>query len=135
MIRGKRILVVEDEFMVAAMLTDALEDAGAVPVGPASSVVEGLGLIEQHQLDAAVVDWNLMGELSHDIARALRARGVPCIISTGYGSVGEEFAHIPRLTKPYTPQAMLGELARLLSSAPTMPVPDDPGPIASGGAA
>jgi len=119
MISGKRVLVVEDEFMVAAMLADALDEEGAIPIGPASSVNEGLSLIETQQIDAAVVDWNLMGELSHEIARELSVRNVPFLISTGYGSIGEEFGHVPRLTKPYTPLAMIAELRKIF--------PDDPG--------
>ena len=116
MITGKRVLVVDDEFMVAAMLTNALEDAGAEPVGPASTVREALDMVAAHALDAALLDWNLMGEMSTDIARALAAKGVPFVVTTGYGSVGEEFDSAPRLAKPYTPEAMIAELGKLLGA-------------------
>lgn len=116
MITGKRVLVVDDEFMVAAMLVDALEEAGAVPVGPASSLREGLDMVAAQPLDAALLDWNLLGEMSDAIARALVAKGVPFIITTGYVSLGSEFDHVPRLAKPYTPEAMIAELGRLLAA-------------------
>lgn len=116
MIAGKRVLVVDDEFMVAAMLVDALEEAGAVPVGPASTVREGLEMVAIQKLDAALLDWNLLGEMSEAIARALVAKSVPFIITTGYVSLGGEFENAPRLAKPYTPEAMIAELGRLLGS-------------------
>lgn len=118
MMAGKRVLVVDDEFMVAAMLIDTLEDIGAVPIGPASTVAEALGLVTANTLDAAILDWNLNGEAGTPIARALNERRVPYLISTGYGSVADEFAAIPRLTKPYTPPTLLAELEKLLRPLP-----------------
>ena len=115
MIAGKRILVVDDEFMVAAMLVDALEDAGAVPIGPASTLREGLDMVAAQPLDAALLDWNLVGDMSDDIARALVAKGVPFIVTTGYVSLGSEFDQVQRLAKPYTPEAMIAEVSRLLA--------------------
>lgn len=110
MIAGKRVLVVEDEFLVAAMLEDELLDHGATVVGPAASLAEGLRLAKGGEFDLAVIDWNLDGEYSAPIAAALREAGVPFVISTGYGMVPQDFAECPLLTKPYDP----GELVRLL---------------------
>lgn len=118
MMAGKHVLVVDDEFMVAAMLVDTLEDIGAIPVGPASSVAEALGLVTANHLDAAILDWNLNGDPGTPIARSLRERNVPFLISTGYGSISEEFASVPRLTKPYTPPSLLAELEKLLRPFP-----------------
>ncbi|MCW1382814.1 response regulator [Novosphingobium sp. KCTC 2891] len=112
-IAGKRILIVEDEFIVAAMLGDILEDEGAVLLGPAGTLAEGLALAGGEALDAAVLDWNLGGEPGAPIARALRERGVPFVIATGYGVVQDEFSGVTVLSKPYQPGALVAELARL----------------------
>ncbi len=116
MIAGKRVLVVEDEFIVAAMLCDILEDAGAEPVGPIGRVKDGLEIVARESFDAAVLDWNLHGEPSEPIAKALAALGVPFLIATGYGAVEGEFADRPILGKPYVPQVLLDRIVVLLSA-------------------
>ncbi len=116
MITGKRILVVEDEFIVAAMLCDILEDAGAVPIGPIGRVSDAEAIIAQDTFDAAVLDWNLHGESSEPVARALKAGRVPFVIATGYGAVGGEFGDRPILGKPYVPQVLLDRIAALFSA-------------------
>lgn len=116
MIVGKRILVVEDEFIVAAMLCDILEDAGAQPIGPVGRVSEAIAIIGQDTFDAAVLDWNLLGESSEPVARALTAHGVPFVIATGYGAVDGEFADRPILGKPYVPQVLLDRIEALFTN-------------------
>lgn len=116
MIDGKRILVVEDEFIVAAMLCDALEDHGAVPLGPVGRVSEGLEAIAAGGIDAAVLDWNLAGESGSSLAEALAAREVPFIIATGYGSVDPPFNDRPILSKPYVSAHLIEKLAGLFKS-------------------
>lgn len=98
---GKRILIIEDEFLVAAILCDFLEDAGAVAIGPVGRVAEGLEAIAAGGFDLAVLDWNLCGESSAPLAEALAAAGVPFVIATGYGAVGAGFDDQPILAKPY----------------------------------
>ncbi|WP_220094547.1 response regulator [Novosphingobium taihuense] len=113
MIDGKRILVVEDEFIVAAMLCDTLEDNGAVPLGPVGRVAEGLTVIAQGGIDAAVLDWNLAGEPGTPLAEALAERGIPFVIATGYGSVEAPFADRPILGKPYISANLIEKLSAL----------------------
>lgn len=113
---GKRILVVEDEFIVAAMICDILEDEGAAVIGPAGTLSHGLELAEGQPLDAAVLDWNLGGEPGAPVARALQQRGVPFVIATGYGAVQDEFAAFTVLSKPYQPGKLIDELARLTAA-------------------
>ncbi|MCP8940478.1 response regulator [Alsobacter sp. SYSU M60028] len=110
---GKRILVVEDEAVIAAMIEDMLEDLGAVVVGPVNTVARGLALAGDAAIDAAVLDVNLRGERVDPVARLLARRGVPVVIASGYGESGE-FEHDGAvLTKPFT----LADLGRVLESA------------------
>jgi DNA-binding response OmpR family regulator len=113
MIAGKTILVVEDEFIVAAMLCDVIEDEGAQVLGPAGSLAEALELAATDGIDAAVLDWNLAGEPGEPVARVLASRGVPFVIATGYGSVEGDFAKATVLSKPYAPARLLEALSAL----------------------
>lgn len=114
-IEGKRILVVEDEFIVAAMLCDTLEDEGLVPLGPFGRVDEGLEFIASEPIDAAVLDWNLGGESGAPLAQALAAKGVPFLIATGYGAVEAPFYDRPILGKPYIARTLIEKLTGLLA--------------------
>src|SRR5262245_5644483 len=81
---GLRILVVEDNFLVAEVVRDMLEASGCVVVGPVGLVDDGVRLAGQETLDGAVLDVNLNGDRCYPIARALRDRGVPYLFLTGY---------------------------------------------------
>lgn len=99
---GPRVLVVEDEFLVAMFLEDILEELGCVVEGPAASVDAALALIEQNPPDAAILDVNLNGSPAYAVADALRARGIPFAFSSGY-ELGPEVAeryNAPCLRKP-----------------------------------
>jgi CheY-like chemotaxis protein len=114
---GLRLLVVEDEALVAMMIQDYLADLGCVVVGVAASVSKGLAAIEDKAsiLDGAVLDVNLGGEKVYPVAERLVERGIPFIFSTGYGLAGiaPDFARIPTLSKPFGPR----DLAAMLSKA------------------
>lgn len=102
-LEGKRILVVEDDYLIAQDLCDLLSSYGAEIVGPAGRVDDGLELAQNTaRLDCAVLDLNLRGESAADIARVLRSRHVGVVIVSGYdsGDIAEEFADTPRLVKP-----------------------------------
>ena len=81
---GRRVLVVEDEMIVAWLLQDMLADLGCAVVGPAARVAQALAMIDAEAIDAAVLDVNLNGQKSYPVADALAARGVPFVFSTGY---------------------------------------------------
>lgn len=115
MIEGKRILVIEDEFIVAAMLCDTLEDAGAIPLGPVGRVSEAMEAIAAGGIDAVVLDWNLAGEPSLPLASLLEERGVPFVIATGYGSVDAPFDDRPILSKPYISSQLLDKLGEFFA--------------------
>jgi len=99
---GNRVLVVEDEALVAMVVSDALTELGYQVVGPFSRPPDALAAVMNGPLAAAVLDINLAGTLVYPVADELMTRGVPFIFVTGYGieSVEKRFAHIPVLPKP-----------------------------------
>jgi CheY-like chemotaxis protein len=100
---GLRVLVVEDEAMIAMLIEDMLLGMGCTMLGPAADTARALSIIEDHQFDVAVLDVNLGGERTTSIAASLRAKNVPFVFATGYGTSGidEEFRDKPILTKPF----------------------------------
>lgn len=115
---GSRILVVEDEALVAMLVEDALLDAGCEVIGPAADVEAALRLLGEAVPDAAVLDMNLGGDSSAPIADALAGKGVPFVVATGYGASGLPPQHrgVPVLAKPYDPADLINELTELLKS-------------------
>jgi DNA-binding LytR/AlgR family response regulator len=103
-LKGCCILVVEDEYLVAADLTASLEALGAEVLGPAASVNQALSLVENHgsRLDGAVLDINLRDERVYPVADVLTARGVPFVFTTGYDAISlpASYAYAPRCEKP-----------------------------------
>ena len=113
-LKGRRLLVVEDEYLIAADLADVLTGQGANVIGPAGSIKDALDMLAtERQLDGAILDINVRGERVYPVADALRARGVPFVFATGYDSwvIPDAFANVPRLEKPVRAAA----LARLLT--------------------
>jgi len=114
-LKGRRVLVVEDEMMIAMLVEDMLADLGCAVVGPAHGLEAALELVRGDGIDAALLDVNLAGQPVFAVADALRAKGVPAIFSTGYGEAGlrdvDQGATV--LQKPFR----AGDLARALSAA------------------
>lgn len=101
---ARRILVVEDEFLVADHIASTLEDLGYVVVGPVPTIEDALAVIANEPIDCALLDANLDGVSSSSIAEALIERGVPFIVCTGYGLLtlaADILNTAPRLTKPF----------------------------------
>ncbi|MGD0721112.1 MAG: response regulator [Roseiarcus sp.] len=112
---GKKILVVEDEPIVAMMVEDMLADLGALAVGPANCLAGAAQLLHDGGFDAAILDLNLNGEGTEGVAMALRDRGVPFIFATGYDSSGVmNLGESGILQKPYRLEQMAAALARAL---------------------
>lgn len=116
---GRRILVVEDEMLIAMMLEDLLIELGCEVVGPVSTVAGGLKLAAEERLDGAVLDVNLGQERAFPIADALRAAGVPFVFVTGYGAAGLTGVHCghPTIQKPFRPASFGHELAAAFEEA------------------
>lgn len=115
-LRNRRILVVEDEYIIAADLAASLEERGVTVIGPANSIADAMDLLESEPApDAAVLDVNLGREKVYPVADALRDRGVPFVFATGYDDfvVPDQYAGAPRCEKPID----LHALARLLASS------------------
>ena len=121
MLGGRRILIVEDEALLAVLAQDELLEAGAQIVGPAASVGEALRLIEMTATDgglsAAVLDVKLVGEEVDTVAGRLAALGVPFVFATGYSNddVMAEHTAAPVLHKPFDPQKLVATLQALTS--------------------
>ena len=101
--KGKRVLVVEDEFLIALHLEDVLTAMGHQVVGSASRLNEALDLARTGDIDFAVLDVNLAGTQSFPVAEVLRERGIPFVFATGYGVEGlvDGYRDQPTLQKPY----------------------------------
>jgi CheY-like chemotaxis protein len=121
---GRRVLVIEDEMMVAMLLQDMLADLGCAVVGPAARVEQALAMIDAASagaLDVAVLDINLNGQQSYSVADALAARSVPFVFATGYGqdSLKNGYRSFPLLQKPFKLSELGDALARLLTPKET----------------
>jgi CheY-like chemotaxis protein len=113
---GRRVLVVEDEMMIAMLVEDMLGELGCVVVGPVNTLADALELAGSATVfDAALLDVNLAGQPVFPVADAVRAKGVPAIFSTGYGDAGlrEVDRGAQVLQKPFR----VGDLARALTAA------------------
>ena len=118
---GARVLVVEDETLLADTLCDLLVGAGCVPVGPAANVTIALSLIEKSRIDAAIVDVRLMDEMSYAVAYALRARGIPLMFLTASerGQLPVDLSDEILIEKPFK-APMLIETVRRMARTDTM---------------
>jgi CheY-like chemotaxis protein len=115
---GRRVLLVEDEPIVAWLLKDMLVDFGCSVVGPAADVNQALAMIDAESIDVAVLDVNLRGQMSYPIADVLVARGVPFVFSTGYDKdrLLDGYRTFPALQKPFHRSDLGDTLAKLLAS-------------------
>ncbi len=113
---GRRILIAEDEFLLAAHLGDELEALGAQVLGPVPTIEEATALIDSAgAIDAALLDVNLGGSMVFPVADRLRALGVPFAFTTGYDgfTLPERFAGVPIMNKPFR-AASVGPLVAAL---------------------
>lgn len=115
-LQGARVLVVEDEALVALFVEDILVEHGAVVVGPATTIEQALSLISSESIDVGFLDVNLNGQRSQPIARQLRDRGVPFMFATGYGDADMEgLGDVSVISKPYRADQVVAALTALLA--------------------
>ena len=108
---GLRVLVVEDEVMISALVEDMVTELGHSVAALAASVEEAAGLAEGAEFDVALLDVNLRGQTVEGVAKTLARRGKPFVFTTGYGErvIPPEFKDRPLLPKPYQIE-QLGEI-------------------------
>jgi DNA-binding response OmpR family regulator len=111
----RRVLVVEDEVLVGMLIEEMLQELGYEPMALSTHLDEALSLARTAAFDFALLDINLNGKQSFPVADVLRARGLPFLFATGYGSriLGSSYADTPVLQKPFS----LDELRRALDRA------------------
>jgi CheY-like chemotaxis protein len=121
---GLRILVVEDEFMIADLLAFMLEELGCIVIGPFADVPSSLKAIEDNALDAALLDANLGGDnTSAPVAEALQAIALPFVVATGYGSrvlADDVLNRAPRVTKPFIEHELEAALRAAFVKSPVV---------------
>ena len=115
-----RILVVEDEMLVAMLMEDMLSDLGYEVAGVASRVNTAVEMAQRETFDAAILDVNLNGQEAYPVADVLIARGIPFAFATGYGETGlrEPYRTRPTLQKPFQQEDMKDVIADTLASKP-----------------
>lgn len=99
-LNGKRVLLVEDELLIALNAEEILRDLEADVIGPACTLDEAWSISTRESFDCAMLDRNLNGELSDGLAKELLNRGIAVILATGYGSEADD-PDIPVVSKPY----------------------------------
>lgn len=118
MLEGKKILVVEDEVILALDLSFALEDMGAAVVGPCHRLSRALEIAEKEQIDGAILDIDLAGEAVFPLADSLRRRQVPFVFHTGRHNPAE-LAHlyggVAVCPKPISPDRVASELSAVMA--------------------
>lgn len=116
---GKRVLLVEDQFIIAMDLERVLKAAGCLVTGPVARLQPALAQATTGAFDFAILDVNLFGEKVFPVAEMLDQRGVPFVLTTGYGDraapPGREAW--PIVNKPYDPQAVLRLMGSMLPHA------------------
>ena len=111
-----RVLIVEDEVLLAETLVGLLEDGGFSTAGPAGTVAGAMDIIETAAVDAAILDIRLFQELSYEVAYALKERGIPFIFVTACGrrDLPADLRSRPFVEKPFPPRALLQTLRTVL---------------------
>ncbi|HEY6661323.1 MAG TPA: response regulator [Sphingomicrobium sp.] len=119
-LKGRRILIVEDSPVVGEFTAELLTELGCEVVGPAPNMASARELIDAEDLDAALMDVHIRGERVFALCELLRAKGVPFILTSGYGDwqLPEEWKDRPRLYKPYTIDQVRQALDALLADRP-----------------
>lgn len=114
---GLRVLVLEDEMLIAMLLEDTLAEHDCKIMGPAATIAEALALIDAEQPDAAIMDVNIGGEKAYAVAEALDARGVPFLLVSGYGQFAapENRPHWVVCAKPFRSEDMVAMLQQQIA--------------------
>lgn len=112
-VRRLRVLIIEDESLVAMLVEDMLLDLGHDIAGVVGRLDEAISTARSADIDLAVVDLNLNGQRTDAVAEILYRRGVPFVFATGYGPAGvrADWTHAPVLQKPFQPRELQQAIA------------------------
>jgi CheY-like chemotaxis protein len=118
-LKGARVLVVEDEAAISMLLEDMLDDFGCEIVGPAARLTTALEMAQKDTFVVAILDVNVAGEPIYPVAEAIAQRGLPIVFSTGYGGAGirEPFRDRPVVQKPFSQADLKRTLISAISAA------------------
>jgi CheY-like chemotaxis protein len=113
-LNGLRVLIVEDEALIAMMAEDMIDSLGCTVAGLAATIGDAHKALTTIEFDVAILDVNLNGTTSMGLATTLKERGTPFAFTTGYGADGIDPEHLdmPVLTKPYS----IGDLENALTT-------------------
>jgi DNA-binding NtrC family response regulator len=134
-VRGKSILIVEDEFIIGMMLCQELARAGAIPFGPLSSVADAVKKIDGQVVDLVILDAKLAGGSGADLVASLKARGIPYVVVSGYekASLPAGLRGVPFVAKPVSMPLLMEAIEAVtaargpaLRPAPERPRTTDP---------
>jgi CheY-like chemotaxis protein len=122
-LNGLRVLVVEDEWLIASMIEAALASAHCEVVGPVGTLQQALERVFCNQFDAALVDLNLHGEMAYAVADALAEKGTPFLLVTSYepSQLPEPYRACPRCGKPCPPHRLLAALSEVVAGQSSKP--------------
>ncbi len=112
---ARKVLVVDDEALIASLLEDMLSDLGCETIGPALTLDQGLALARESEIDAAILDLSLYGQSSFPIAEVLASRGVPFVFASGYATSerGGAFEAVEVVQKPFRLADLAASLDRI----------------------
>jgi DNA-binding response OmpR family regulator len=115
---GRRVLLVEDELMIAMLVETILDDENCITVGPYGDLDSALAAARSETIDAAVLDINLAGKMVFPVADVLTERGVPFLLLSGYGSatLPSDRRHWTVCDKPFKSSELLRVLSRLIAA-------------------
>jgi DNA-binding NtrC family response regulator len=116
---GRRILLVEDEVMVAMLLETILQDEDCITVGPFGDLSSALAAARSEHVDGAVLDINLAGEMVFPVAEVLANRGIPFLLLSGYGAMAlpQNRRHWPVCDKPFKADDLVTRLGHVIATA------------------
>jgi CheY-like chemotaxis protein len=115
-----KILVVDDEPLIAMMIADWLAEQGLETLGPAHSVAQALALLESETADAAILDVSLGNDDSYEVAEVLSAKNIPFAFATGHGAdtLAKRYTDVITVSKPFDFEIVRSVVARLLQTSP-----------------
>jgi DNA-binding response OmpR family regulator len=122
---GRRVLLVEDEMLIAMVIEAALEDEGVEVVGPFGRLAQAIEAAEREQVDVALLDVNLAGQYVYPVADILEGRGIPFLFLTGYGEVETPCGRTRwrSIGKPFRTTELIDGLGDVLGIAAKSPPP------------